>query len=442
VRTLLAAAAAALVLAAPAGAAVTTIASPGPGPSRYDKVTVTKIGPASAKTVLLLMPGFQGGAGDFSLIGRDIVKRVGGVQVWALDRRSQALEDTSRFRDALAGRITPKQAYDYYAGWIADSSIQPHFQPVDGKALPYARDWGLTTTLNDVHRVVLKARAAGKRVILGGHSLGASMTAAYASWDFGGRAGYKDVDGLVLIDGGLLGSFSTPTLAQTKRRYADLQKSDPFVDLLGLGLPWAAGVLAETAAIAGLKEPTAPSLLQASPLVPAQFKGSQPTTNRGAFGYAFDATTSPKALELIQLRMGTLGPDGDWRDGEVTPIARGLALFGQEPANATEWYFPKRLTLDVDAANALTRNAQTKLLGLRPWHRAGVDVPLYAFQTSLTKGHVLRGARRLIAASQIPRGRSVLVDASATQSHLDPLAAAPARNRFLQTVVPFLKRLR
>lgn len=287
-----------------------------------------------------------------------------------------------------------------------------------------------------------RARAAGKRVILGGHSLGASLTAAYASWDFAGRPGYKDVDGLVLIDGGLLGSFSTPSLATTKKRYADLHKSDPFVDLLGLGLPWAAGVLAETAAIAGLEEPTAPSLLQASPLVPAAFKSSRPTTNRGAFGYAFDATTSPKALELIQLRMGALGPDGDWRDGEVTPIARGLALFGQEPANATEWYFPKRLTLDVDAANALARNAQTKLLGLRPWHRAGVDVPLYAFQTSLTKGHVLRGARRLIASSQIPRGRSVLVDASATQSHLDPLAAAPERNRFLQTVVPFLKRLR
>lgn len=440
-RTLLAAVAAALVLAASADAAVTTIASPGPGPSRYDRVTVTKIGPASAKTVLLLMPGYQGGAGDFSLVGRDIAERVPGLQVWALDRRSQALEDTSRFRDALAGRISARQAYDYYAGWISDASIQPHFQPVDGRTVPYARDWGLTTTLNDVHRVVMRARAAGKRVILGGHSLGASMTAAYASWDFAGRAGYKDVAGLVLIDGGLLGSFSTPSLAATKKAYADLQKSDPFVDLLGLGLPWAAGVLAETAAIAGLREPAAPSLLQASPLVPAQFKAAQPTTNRGAFGYAFDATTSPKELALIQMQMGTLGPDGDWRDGEVTPVARGEALFGQEPANATEWYFPKRLTLDVDAANALARNAQAKLLGLRPWHRASVDVPLYALQTSLTKGRVLRGARRLIAASRIPRGRSVLVDAAATQSHLDPLTAAPGRNRFLATVVPFLKRV-
>jgi pimeloyl-ACP methyl ester carboxylesterase len=386
------------------------------------------------------MPGFQGGAGDFTQIGADIVKRVPGVQVWALDRRSQPLEDTSRFRDALAGRITPKQAYDYYAGWITDSSIQPHFQPVDGKSLPWAREWGLTTTLNDVHRVVMKARTAGKRVILGGHSLGASMTAAYASWDFNGRPGYKDVTGLVLIDGGLLGSFSTPTLAQTKKAYADLQASDPFVDLLGLGLPWAAGVLAETAAVAALKEPTAPSILQASPLVPAEFKASQPVTNRGAFGYAFDASTSPKELSLIQMRMGHLAPDGDWQDGEVTPIARGIDLFAQEPANATEWYFPKRLTLDVDAANGLRRNAQTQLLGLRPWHRAGIDVPLYAFQTSLTNGRVLRGARRLVKSSKIPH--SVLVDGSREQSHLDPLSAAPAKNRFLKTVVPFLKSVR
>lgn len=440
-RTLLAAAAAALALAAPASAAVTTIPSPGPGPSRYDRVTVTKIGPASAKSVLLLMPGFQGGAGDFTLIGRDIVKRVPGLQVWALDRRSQALEDTSRFRDALAGRIGAKQALDYYLGWLSDSSIAPHYQPPDTKAMGFARDWGLTTTLNDVHRVVLAARRAGKHVILGGHSLGASLTAAYASWDFAGRPGYKDVDGLVLIDGGLLGSFSTPSLAATRKAYAGLKTSDPFADLLRLGLPWAAGVFAETAAVAAKLEPTAPSLLQAFPLVPQQFRAPIPVTNRGAFGYAFDASTSPKAFALIQMRMGRLGPGGDWQDGEVTPIARGIDLFAQEPANAAEWFFPKRLRLDVDAANSLTRSAQTRLLGLRPWHRAQVDVPLYAFQTSLTHGRVLRGARRLIASSRIPRRQSVLVDASATQSHLDPLAAAPARNRFLTTVVPFLKRL-
>ena len=44
--------------------------------------------------------------------------------------------------------------------------------------------------------MVRKARAGGRRkVILGGHSLGASTTVAYAAWDFNGRPGYKDLAG-------------------------------------------------------------------------------------------------------------------------------------------------------------------------------------------------------------------------------------------------------
>ncbi len=124
----------ALVLAGPAAAAetVTTIpGAPGPGPSKYDKVFVTKFGPESAKRVLVLMPGFYGGAGDFTLDAREIVKRVPGLQVWALDRRSQALEDTGPFADALAGRISVQQAFDYYLGWLVE--------PRDHAALPAAR---------------------------------------------------------------------------------------------------------------------------------------------------------------------------------------------------------------------------------------------------------------------------------------------------------------
>ena len=53
----------------------------GPGPARYDKVFVHRIGPAKAKRVLVLVPGFLGGAGDFRVIARDIVKRVPNLQV-------------------------------------------------------------------------------------------------------------------------------------------------------------------------------------------------------------------------------------------------------------------------------------------------------------------------------------------------------------------------
>ena len=51
-----------LACAAPAAAAerVTAIAgAPGRGPSKCDKAFVTKFGPASAKRVLVLMPGYS-----------------------------------------------------------------------------------------------------------------------------------------------------------------------------------------------------------------------------------------------------------------------------------------------------------------------------------------------------------------------------------------------
>ena len=445
-RTVCLALLAALALSAPAAAERTVaIHAPGPGPARTDKVYVTKIGPAGAKRVLLLMPGYQGGAGDFTLVGREIVKRVPGLQVWALDRRSQSLEDTSMFATGLRRQATVQQVFDYYLGWIANPQIQPHFQPIDQKQYGYAKQWGLTQALSDVRRVVLSARRQGKRVILGGHSLGASMTVAYATWDFDGHPGYKDLDGLVLIDGGLLGTFSTPDFAKTKKALRAMDEQGPFVDLFGLGLPWAAGIFAETGAVAALEEPTSPSVAQAFPLLPAFLKPPFAVTNRAELGYALDETTSPKAYGLFHVRAGGLAASGDprdWQDGEVTPIERAAALFGQEPANAVEWYFPRKLTIDVDAANALRPNAQTRYLKLRPYHLAQVDLPLYAGQTSLTGGRVLTGARRFITASRVPRSRSVLVDASKTESHLDPLTAAPARNTFLKTVVPFLKRLR
>src|SRR3954447_7383069 len=414
-----------------------------PGPRTYDKLAVTKFGPASAKTVLVLVPGTNGGRGDFTLTARELVKDVKGLQVWAVDRRSQALEDTKVFADALAGTVTPKAMFDYYAGWIADPSITPHYQPPDPATLRFAADWGLRVQLEDVRAVVGQARAAGRRVILGGHSLGASVAVAYASWDFAGRPGYKDLDGVVLIDGGLRGSFDSADLAQAKKRLAAIRKQ-PFLDLLGLGLPWVTGILSESAAILALKDPAGPSVGQAFPLLPAQFKPPVPATNRGELGFAFDATTSPKALGLIQVNAGRLASSGDprdWVNGQVTPLERLARTFGSEPANAIEWYFPTKLRIDVDAVSPLKRTPATRYLGLRPYHRAEVDLPLYAMQTRLTHGRVLRGARAFVRTSRSPRSQAVYVDASRTMSHLDPLTAAPARNDFLKTVVPFLRRL-
>jgi hypothetical protein len=92
-----------------------TVPTPaGPGSAELNHVTVHQFGPKSAKRVLVLMPGTQGGAGDFTLDARYLVKRVPGIQVWAIDRRTQGLEDTATFASAEAGQIPLQQAFDYY----------------------------------------------------------------------------------------------------------------------------------------------------------------------------------------------------------------------------------------------------------------------------------------------------------------------------------------
>jgi pimeloyl-ACP methyl ester carboxylesterase len=414
-----------------------TVPTPaGPGSAELNHVTVHQFGPKSAKRVLVLMPGTQGGAGDFTLDARYLVKRVPGIQVWAIDRRTQALEDTATFASAEAGQIPLQQAFDYYL------NLQG-FHLRGANEDPYAREWGMAVALNDARAVVRRARAHGRRqVVLGGHSLGASLTVAYAAWDFNGRPGYKDLAGLVLIDGGLLGSFDAYDLAQAQQAVADLQTSSPFLDLLGIGIPEAAGLFAEIGGLYAEKAPTASAnTLQSYPLLPPEFNPPFPVTNRALFGYAFDRDTSPPALSLLHISGGGLAPSGDprdWVDGGVTPVSRLAETFGQEPSNAVEWYFPTRLTIDTNGADQMTRNDVANFLGLRLFHTRQVNLPLYAIATDLAGAHVLDGARNFIRRARTTPRQSMLVNRNPQISHLDPLVAAPKTNAFLKTVVPFL----
>jgi pimeloyl-ACP methyl ester carboxylesterase len=439
----------ALVAAAPATARerlITVPTPPAPGPAQFNQVTVHQFGPKSGKRVLVLMPGTIGGAGDFTLAARYLVRRVDGLQVWAIDRRSQALEDTATFAAADSGQIPLQQAFDYYLGWITNGGNPPnHFQFRGANADPYAREWGMAVALNDARAVVLRARAHGHRqVVLGGHSLGASLAAAYAAWDFNGRPGFKDLAGLVLIDGGLLGSFDAYDLAQAQQAIADLQSANPFLDLLGLGFPEVAGIFAEVGGLYAEKAPTASAAsLQSFPLLPSQFNPPFPVTDRALLANAFDRDTSPASLSLIHINGGGLAASGDprdWVDGGVTPVSRLAATFGQEPTNGIEWYFPKRLTIDTNGANQMRRSDVADFLGLRLFHTRQVNLPLYAIATDLGGAHVLDGARNFIRRARTTRRQSMLVNRNPLMSHLDPLIAASRTNGFLKTVVPFLDR--
>jgi pimeloyl-ACP methyl ester carboxylesterase len=419
-----------LAVAAPAAAApyVAVKGASGPGPAKYDRVFVQKFGPPRANRVMVLVPGFLGGAGDFRLIARDIVRRVPGLQVWALDRRQQAFEDTRVFAHG-----DPDRAQAHYLGF--------RYRRVVGKDVPFVGRWGLKLALRDLRRVVLQARAGGRRkVILGGHSLGASTTVAYASWDFRGRPGYRDLEGLVLIDGGLLGTFRGASVKRARTELREYRRGEVFDDILGSGIPEIAGIFVELGALYARTQPQARSALQQNALIPPAFKPPFDVTNQAFLGSAFDKETTPPGFDLIRINAGRVAPEGDprrWVNGELTPIERFARAFGTERPNAIDWYFPRRLRLDVDAVSRLRRTKATKLLRLRPFHAKEVDLPLYAYQTDLTDGRVIRGARRFIGRSDVGTFRLV---SDPGASHLDPLVAAPRRNLFLKTVVPFLKK--
>jgi pimeloyl-ACP methyl ester carboxylesterase len=442
---LTAAVAACLLLAPAAGASrLVTIKTPGaPGPARFDRVFVHEFGPPDARRVLVLMPGTQGGAGDFTLTARYLERQFDGLQVWAIDRRTQALEDTRVFGLAARGRFSLKHAFDYYLGWLDGAHPPKHFQFLDVNQYPFARQWGMKVALRDAHAVVERARRGGHSVVLGGHSLGASLTLAYAAWDFGGRPGYKDLDGMVLIDGGLLGSFDAYDLAQAKQAIADLSTGNPFAQLLGPGLPAeSAGLFGEIAGLYAMRAARASAkTLQGFSLIPPALNPPFPVTNQALLGNAFDRDSSPLEAEL-HANAGQLASSGDprdWVDGGVTSVRRIAKTFGQEPTNSIEWYFPRRLTIDTNGADQLRENAVARYLGLRLMHTREVDLPLYALQTDLTHGHVLRGAHRFIERSRTTRSESTLVNADPEESHLDPIMADPRRNLFFKTVVPFLR---
>ena len=100
-------------------------AAPAGTPARYDRVGVLKIGPSSARNVLVLEPGTSAGGTYFVPPARSIVSKVPGWQVWSVERGENLPKDQSVFDLAKAGKASPQAVFDYYLRGGSRTDVSP-----------------------------------------------------------------------------------------------------------------------------------------------------------------------------------------------------------------------------------------------------------------------------------------------------------------------------
>ncbi len=419
-------------------------ASPGT-PDNLNVVGVLKIGDPKAKNVLVLNPGTSAGGGYFQPLARTIAKTLPDWQVWSVERRENFLEDQSVLNRLKQGTASTTDVFNYYLNHIG----QPGgYQPVPDSQVPFAREWGMNTEIQDLRVVVKAAARKGRNVAMGGHSLGGSIATAYATWDFNGRPGGKDLSGLVLIDGA---SSPTPVTAdQASTSLANLQTSSPWLNFGGIPAPYA-GLFGMVGSSLTKADPNGPAVLAQWPLLPSNLKPPPDVhpTNEAGYGYATDAATSPSSLRAAQVHSGHLAPSGDprtWvRDNAITPIQRWATMFsgwGLQNIDGTAWYHPLRLSIDSGAVGDGVANPAQSVLNVHSTDAAKLPkrLRIYAFGAALGGPNVLLAAQALAQTARIPKSNLKLVNRQSTYAHNDPNAAYP-KNAFIKRLIPFLKKI-
>ncbi len=177
--------------------------------------------PQQPQAILVVVPGFEGGAGDFKILAENLIVRAQAqgfvLEVWAFDRRSNQLEDAAGL-DIAEEFASPEIALDWLYGGELSLPLSPLLASgpnrravfYDTQAdVPFIANWTGLVFSRDIDAVVNAARAVAldQNVFLGGHSAGTGFAARYAATDFNltgvGPAdpGYAKLRGLVLLEG-------------------------------------------------------------------------------------------------------------------------------------------------------------------------------------------------------------------------------------------------
>ncbi|WP_235925928.1 hypothetical protein [Actinokineospora pegani] len=179
--------------------------SVGPHPEACDRLSYLRWrhadGPAdsaSADRVLVAQPGVIEGAGAFDSVARNTVVEAAElgrhVEFWALDRRSNCLEDNTGRMAGLAARDHQVAIDYYYRGGAVDGRTFAGFQT--NEQVGWLGEVGIAQTVRDQYDLIRHElpdpAQRREKLFCGGHSLGGLITGYFATWDFDGDAATTD----------------------------------------------------------------------------------------------------------------------------------------------------------------------------------------------------------------------------------------------------------
>jgi pimeloyl-ACP methyl ester carboxylesterase len=190
--------------------------------ARYTRYHLSDQANAQPDAIVVLVPGFEGGAATFAALAEGLIRRAKGeaavvVEVWAVDRRSNQLEDTVGL-DLAEQEQDPLLGLDFLFGEELGLDMHPALASQinrraifydSGQDLAFMAQWTSLVHSQDIDAIVEEARSVARNsnVFLGGHSAGTGFAARYAATDFnldGGNPepGYQKLRGLVMLEGG------------------------------------------------------------------------------------------------------------------------------------------------------------------------------------------------------------------------------------------------
>lgn len=467
-----------------------------PTPSELNRIQVLRfhaMGGASPHAVVVAMPGFLGGAASFEGLARELVSQSiaagSPIEVWAIDRRSNLLEDL-RGADTAEVLGNPDVARGYYFGRDTVGG-QAFAGFLDQSDVAYMSEWGLATLVADVHALIGHVAATDRigHVFLLGHSLGGTFAETYAAWHFAdGTRGASELAGVILVDGsqggtplseteyhagsgtGFTMNLGVDAIRTTTRYFA--------LPILGVATYVRADILSLETLLAPddvvTDRPRNQLLATLLGLTPASIP---PMTNEAALGFAFDDATNGLTFAAVSMGQSAGGPletytsilgpmlvhpsdrtaTYTWIDAfdaapaEVTPYAVLAHSWVDGPINFAEWYFPARLPGDLAAVASLDQGASSWQAGegLTASEGAAMDAPVLAIATELRTPADYEASRA--RAAPIGPGRVVatgtprtdpsafdILDAHAL-THVDPvIGPASAQNPVPARVLAFV----